>query len=95
VSNIFDDNVVWSEDRKFQLIILMLGRLTEVTETRAQTLLKIIRERAHKLLVYVYDGYENQRVSIDELARKTTVILSENRRNRNLAILDLDNQFLQ
>lgn len=89
VSDIFDDNVVWSDDRRFQLIILMLGRLTEVNETRAETLLKIIRESANKLLVYVYDGYENQCASLDELARKTGVILSENRRNRNLAIVDL------
>jgi hypothetical protein len=73
----------------------MLGRLTEVTETRSETLLKTIRERAHKLLVYVYDGYENQCASLDELAKKTGVILSENRRNRNVAIVDLDNQFLQ
>ncbi len=90
VSNIFEDSVVWSEDREFQLVILMLGRLTEVTEARSEAFLKLIRERAHNLLVYVYDGYQDQRASVEELAGKTRVTLSDKRSGENVAIAQLE-----
>jgi hypothetical protein len=85
VSDVFDDCLLWSEDREFQLAILMLGRLTEVSKEQAEKLLGRIRERARSLLVYAYDDYG----SLEELARKTGVALSEKRYGENVALANL------
>jgi hypothetical protein len=90
LSNIFDDCAVWSKDREFQLVILMLGRLTEVAEEQTEKLLRSIKENARNLLVYAYDDYVHQYGSLDELARKTGVTLSDNRSGRNVAMAHLE-----
>ena len=72
-SDIFDDSVVWSKDREFQLVILMLGRLTEVAAEQAEKLLRCIKESARNLLVYAYDDYLHHHGSLEDLARKTGV----------------------
>jgi hypothetical protein len=89
VADVFDDCVIWSEARKFQLVLLMLGRLTEVPEARVEKLLKRIKEQAGSLLVYVYDGYECRCGSIRELAQKTGVNLSHKLLHENVATVDL------
>lgn len=87
VSDIFDDRLVWSRDREFQLVILSLVRLTEVDELRAEELLRRIREHAKNLLVYAYDGDG----SLEELARKTGVTLSGQQLGENVAIANMEN----
>ncbi len=89
VSNIFNDCPVWSEDHEFQLVCLMLGRLIEVTSEQAKKLLKSIRHRARNLLVYVYEGFANQPASLEKLARRTGVTLSEKLANQTVALVDL------
>ena len=90
VSDIFDDCVVWSKDREFQLVILMLGRLTEVAEEQAEKLLRCIKEHARNLLVYAYDDYLHHHGSLEELARKTGVTLSDKRSGDNVAMAHLE-----
>ncbi len=90
-SHIFDDGGVWSKDREFQMVVLMLGRLTEVPEAGAETLLTRIRQHARSLLVYVYDGYRQQQGSILELARTTGITLSCKLSHENVAMVDLRN----
>ncbi len=86
VSDIFDDCGAWWEDREFQLVLLSLVRLTEVPGERVEKLLRLIREHAKKLLVYVYDGDG----SLEELTRKTGVILSGKRSGDNVAMAHLE-----
>jgi len=90
VSDIFDDCVVWSKDHEFQLVILMLGRLTEVAEEKSEKLLRCIKERARNLLVYAYDDYLHDNGSLEELARKTGVPLSDKRSGDNVAMAHLE-----
>ena len=89
-SDIFDDCMVWSEDHEFQLVILMLGRLTEVSQEQAEKLLGCIKERARNLLVYAYDDYLHHHGSLEELARKTGVTLSDKRSGQNVAMARLE-----
>jgi SAM-dependent methyltransferase len=89
-SDIFDDCAIWSKDREFQLVILMLGRLTEVGEDQAEKLLRYIKERARNLLVYAYDDYLHHHGSLEELARKTGVNLSGKRSGDNVAMAHLE-----
>jgi SAM-dependent methyltransferase len=86
VSDIFDDCSTWSEDREFQLVVLSLVRLTEVTEEQAGRLLGRIKKHARNLLVYAYDGDG----SLEELARKTGVTLSDKRSGDNVAMARLE-----
>jgi hypothetical protein len=90
VSDIFDDCVVWSKDHEFQLVILMLGRLTEVSQEQAEKLLGCIKERARNLLVYAYDDYLHDKGILEELARKTGVRLSDKRSGDNVAMAYLE-----
>jgi hypothetical protein len=90
VSDIFDDCAIWSKDPEFQLVILMLGRLTEVAEEQAEKLLRCIKEHARNLLVYAYDDYLHHQGSLDELARKTGVPLSDKRSSDNVAMAHLE-----
>ncbi|MEW6529457.1 MAG: class I SAM-dependent methyltransferase [Thermodesulfobacteriota bacterium] len=89
LADIFDDCAVWSEEREFAMVILMLGRLIEVSEERAEMLLKRIRERARNFLVYAYEGYEHYHGSLDELARKARITISEDRLDENVGLVKL------
>ena len=86
LSDIFDDCGAWSENREFQLVILSLVRLTEVPQERAEKLLRLIREHAMNFLVYVYDGDG----SLEDLARKAGVTLSDKRSGDNVAMAHLE-----
>jgi len=90
VSDIFDDCVIWSKDHEFHLVILMLGRLTEVPEGQGEKLLRCIKERARNLLVYAYDDYLHHHGSLEELARKTGVTLPDKRSGDNVAMAHLE-----
>ena len=90
MSDIFDDCAIWSKDREFQLVILMLGRLTEVAEEQAEKLLRCIKECARNLLVYAYDDFLHHHGSLEDLARKTGVPLSDKRSGDNVAMAYLE-----
>jgi SAM-dependent methyltransferase len=89
-ADIFGDCEVWAEAREFELVILMLGRLTEVSEDRAEALLCSIRKHARNLVVYVYDGYQQRYGSISELAQKAGVTLFHELQDMNVAMVRLD-----
>jgi len=86
VSDIFDDCAVWSRDRNFELIILMLGRMTEVPDEWAEELLSRIKGHAKNLLVYAYDDYLRDFGSLEELARQAHVELTDARSGENVAM---------
>jgi len=88
-SDIFDDCGAWSENREFELVILMLGRLREVPGPRAKKLLRRIEESAKHLLVYAYDAVLHQSGSLDELARKTGVALYDGHLGDNVGMVRL------
>ncbi|MFZ5865270.1 MAG: class I SAM-dependent methyltransferase [Thermodesulfobacteriota bacterium] len=89
LADIFDDCTVWSQEREFAMVILMLGRLIEVPEERAEMLLKRIGERAKNFLVYAYEGYEHYHGSLDDLARKARITVSEDRLDENVGLVKL------
>jgi hypothetical protein len=88
LSDIADDCAVWSNDREFQLVILSLRLLNEVSAERTGKLLRCIKERAKSLLVYAYDV--NDHGLLDELARRTGVTLSDKRSDENVAMAHLE-----
>jgi hypothetical protein len=86
VADIFDDCETWAENSQFQLVMLSLVRLTEVPEERAEKLLRLIREHAMNLLVYVYDGDG----SLEDLARNTGLTLSCKQLGQHAALARLE-----
>ncbi len=90
VSDIFDECLVWAEDRAFELVILMLGRLTEVPGERSEALVRRIRGQAKNLLVYAYDDYAAVYGSLEELARRAGVTLSARGTDPNVGMARLD-----
>lgn len=89
LADIFDDCEVWSEKREFAIVILMLGRLIEVPEEHAEMLLKRIGECAKGFLVYAYEGYEHYHGSLDQLARRARITVSEDRLDENVGLVKL------
>ncbi len=86
VADIFNDSVIWSEDREFELIILMLGRLTEVSDEQSKSLLRLMKERARNILVYAYSDYG----SLSALSQRTGVILAHKGSAENIAMVDIE-----
>ena len=83
VSDIFDDCVVWSQDREFQLVILSLIHLYKVPEEYAEKLWRCTREHARNILLYAYAGSD---VSLEELAQKAEITLSDKQSSNDAAI---------
>jgi hypothetical protein len=86
VADIFDDCETWAENRQFQLVMLSLVRLTEVSEELAEKLLRRVKKYARNLLVYAYNGDG----SLEELARKTGITLYDQRSDENVALVNPD-----
>jgi len=86
VSDIFDDCAVWSRVRNFELVILMLGRLTEVPHQWAEELLSRLKQHAKNVLVYAYDDYLRDFGSLEELARQAQIELTDTRSGGNVAM---------
>lgn len=86
-SDIFDANETWAPGREFSLVILMLGRLTEVAEASAAALLARIKVHARYLLVYSYDDYPEP---LEKLAHKAGVTLYDRSTDANVAMASLD-----
>jgi hypothetical protein len=83
VSDIFDDCVVWSQDCEFQLVILSLIHLYQVPEEYAEELLRRIKEHTRNILLYAYAGSD---VSLEELAQKAEITLSDKQSSNDVAI---------
>jgi SAM-dependent methyltransferase len=90
LSNIFHDCAVWSNDLRFEFVILMLGRIAEAPPALAEKLLRRIKGSATNLLVYAYDAVLHQHRSLDDLARKTGVSLCDQRLVENAAMVNMD-----
>ena len=82
VADIFDDRMVWSKDREFELVILSLVQLTEVPEEQANKLLGRIKEHTRDLLVYAYDGDG----CLEELAQRAEITPSDKQSSNDVAI---------
>jgi len=54
--NLFDA-AVWAKSRRYALAILMIGRLLEVPEEKANQLREVLKMRCDRVLVYVYAGW--------------------------------------
>ncbi|HWY53099.1 MAG TPA: class I SAM-dependent methyltransferase [Terriglobales bacterium] len=56
----FTDPAAWSSERRYELGILMIGRVMEIPLSRANLLLSAIRDRCRQLLVYVYPDWSTK-----------------------------------
>jgi hypothetical protein len=54
--DIFETDAPWAEGRRYALVILMPGRLLEVSRESAERLTSLIKQNADALLVYSYDA---------------------------------------
>lgn len=54
------DPVIWSGTRRYELAILMAGRLREVEANKAAALLVSLAAHCNRLLLYVYPGWNGE-----------------------------------
>ena len=87
--NLFDGIAPWPPGRSYALVILMLGRLCEVSRERADQLLGRLKAHASQLLVYAYEDYLREHGSLEELARRAGLSLLPDETRGNVAMADL------
>ena len=68
--NIFEPETYWPEERRFDLVLLMPGRLLEVDLEKAQTLLQRLAENSEHILVYAYGDWLERHDDLAGLARQ-------------------------
>jgi hypothetical protein len=64
----FASDAIWSSEQPYALVILMLGRLTEVPTDKANWLLEKLQTCTQQLLVYAYDDYLRSHTSLNQMA---------------------------
>jgi hypothetical protein len=57
VGDLFDDQQLWSDGRRYALAIVMPGRLLEVDARHAEVLRQRLRDRCDQVLVYAYGDW--------------------------------------
>jgi uncharacterized protein len=57
VGDLFDDDRLWADGRRFALAIVMPGRFLEVDAPRAEALRQRLHDRCDQLLVYAYGDW--------------------------------------
>ena len=87
--NLFDGTASWPPGRSYSLVILMLGRLCEVSRERADRLVSRIKVHASQLLVYAYQDYLREHRSLEELACRAGLSLLGYKPGSNVATADL------
>lgn len=75
VTDMFASNAVWEAQSPYALVILMLGRLTEVPTEKAVWLLEKLQACASQLLVYAYDDYLRSHGSFQQMADRLGIEL--------------------
>jgi len=68
VADMFASDAVWDTKSPYGLVILMLGRLTEVPTEKAVWLMERLQACASQLLVYAYDDYLRSYGSLQQMA---------------------------
>ncbi len=68
--DMFDNDQLWVEGRRFALAILMPGRLLETDEARAAALRERLRQSCDRVLVYAYGDWLTRAGDLASLARE-------------------------
>ena len=68
--DIFEPDVYWPEERKFDLVLMMPGRLLEVDPEKAGTLLRRLNENCGHILVYAYGDWLERHDGLVGLAKR-------------------------
>jgi SAM-dependent methyltransferase len=68
--DMFDNDELWVEGRRFALAILMPGRLFETDEARAGALRERLRQSCDRVLVYAYGDWLTRAGDLTNLARE-------------------------
>jgi len=70
VGDLFDVEDLWSGDRRFDLAIVMPGRLLEALPRQAEALRDRLRRQCGQVLLYTYDDWLGGSGSLVDLARR-------------------------
>lgn len=66
--DLFDKELVWPEDRRYALAVVMPGRLLEVAPVRAAQLRERLENRCDRVLIYAYGDWLDRYETLSGLA---------------------------
>ena len=78
--DLVDDDVIWPDDRRYALAVLMPGRLLEAGPERSAALRQRLRDRCRQVLVYAYDDWLERPGGLPGLAARPGSIPVSRRR---------------
>ncbi|NEQ66796.1 MAG: hypothetical protein F6K21_15080 [Symploca sp. SIO2D2] len=73
--DMFEDDSLWSDSRRYKLAILMPGRLIEAGSERSAKLKEQLKKHCDNLLVYAYGEWLTRYESLTGLAHKAGILL--------------------
>lgn len=86
VGDMFEGDTALNVKHRFQIAILMVGRLLEVEEQKAQKLLAFIKENCDNILVYAYGDWLAGSEKLQRLAHRAGLVLLSNNTNVNVSL---------
>ena len=73
--DMFEEDLLWSGDRRYALVILMPGRLVEAGPERSAALKERLKKHCDYLLVYAYGDWLSRYENLADLAQKAGIVL--------------------
>lgn len=78
VGDMFESDIFLNAKHRFSIAILMVGRLLEVQEEKAQKLLAFLKKNCDNILLYAYGDWLAGSENLQGLARKAGLVLLSN-----------------
>jgi len=89
LGNLFENELIWSEDRQYTLAILMPGRLLQATPEQAAKLKKRIKDHCDYLLVYAYGDWLTRYDNLSGLVCKVGISLQNLDTNATASLAEI------
>lgn len=86
IANIFDVESFWPSNEEYDVAILMLGRLIEVSPIQTNQLLSRLKNQTSQVLVYAYDDYIREYGSLEQMAKQVGVELFDFEASSNVSL---------
>jgi hypothetical protein len=77
VGSMFENEAIWDGGRRFDLVLLMPGRILETTPERGARLRQLLQERCERILVYAYGDWLTRYQDLAGLTRQAGLRLRE------------------
>ncbi len=88
--DMFEENALWSDARRYALAMLMPGRLIEAGHERSASLKEWLKKYCDNILVYAYGDWLTQYEGLVGLAEKARILLLSSDADKKVSLANID-----